>query len=110
MVVASSQGGMDIESLAKTNPEAIRKFPIDIEQGMTREESERIVRALSFTDQSLGEAAEMLRNLYRLFLERDCTMVEINPMAETANHKRRTAACGFNRLSASSLHGRQNQL
>lgn len=83
MVVCSSKGGMDIEKVASEDPSAIIKLPIDITQGLQLEQANELAVKLGFTPQARAKAADMMLRLYRMFLERDCTMVEINPMAET---------------------------
>lgn len=85
VMVASSQGGMDIEEVAATNPKAITKIPIDIKTGPTQDQLERAVHAFGFREGSSqhNQAVELVKKMYNLFIKHDCTLVEINPLAET---------------------------
>ncbi|MFH4978352.1 hypothetical protein AB6A40_005061 [Gnathostoma spinigerum] len=83
VAVASPAGGMDIETIAKSKPELIFKEPIDIEQGISTEQSLKIARNLEFKGDLLDKAAVEIRHLYDLFIAIDATQVEINPLAET---------------------------
>ncbi|CAG8499873.1 3144_t:CDS:2 [Funneliformis caledonium] len=87
VIVASSQGGVDIESVAAENPEAIITFPIDIDEGLKKEDARNIMEKLGFSPRVLDDATDMILKLYQLFTDKDCTQVEINPMAESADHE-----------------------
>ncbi|CAB4417878.1 unnamed protein product [Rhizophagus irregularis] len=87
VIVASSQGGVDIESVAAENPDAIITLPVDIDVGLKREDAKSIVEKLGFSPKVLEEATDMIQRLYQLFIDKDCTQVEINPMAESADHE-----------------------
>ena len=87
IIVGSSQGGMDIEGVAKENPEAIITTPVDIKVGLTDELAHNIVSQLGFSKQVSEEAATTIKNLYKLFIEKDATQIEINPLSETSDHK-----------------------
>ncbi|KAK6347772.1 Succinate--CoA ligase [ADP-forming] subunit beta, mitochondrial [Orbilia javanica] len=87
VIVASSQGGMDIEAVAKESPEAIVTTPIDIHQGVTDEIAQKIAKQLGFSPQCINDAAKTIQNLYKVFIEKDATQIEINPLAETNDHK-----------------------
>jgi len=85
VIIASAQGGVDIESVAAESPAAIITLPIDISQGLQKEQAEEVVNKLGFSRGSKESAVNNMMNLYRLFIEKDCTLVEINPMAEDSN-------------------------
>ncbi|CAG8899206.1 unnamed protein product [Penicillium salamii] len=87
VIVASSQGGMDIEAVAKENPEAIITTPIDIHTGVTDEIARTIATDLGFSPQCIEEAKSTIQNLYKCFMERDATQLEINPLSETSDHQ-----------------------
>lgn len=87
MIVASSQGGMDIEGVAAKNPDAIKTFPIDLDAGVTDQQATDIASALGYTQEAIPEAAQTVKNLYKVFIEKDCTQVEINPLSETPDHR-----------------------
>ncbi|KAI8908365.1 ATP-grasp domain-containing protein, partial [Gorgonomyces haynaldii] len=82
VIIASSQGGMDIETVAAESPEAIVTHPINIDAGLSREEAVDVATKLGFTGAAVDEAASTFEKLYKLFIERDATMIEINPLAQ----------------------------
>lgn len=83
VVVYSPQGGMDIEEVAESNPEAIFTEPVDIELGIQDHQTEKIARRLGFEGAVLADAQEQMKNLYKLFIGLDSTQVEINPFVVT---------------------------
>jgi len=85
VMVASSQGGMDIEKVAAENPSAIIKEPFDLEKGPTSEQTGRVARAMGFPEDRVSQVQQQINNLFRLYVEKDVTLIEINPMAETSN-------------------------
>ncbi|KAJ3322008.1 hypothetical protein HDU76_013972 [Blyttiomyces sp. JEL0837] len=85
VIIASSQGGMDIEAVAHENPEAIITHPVDINKGLLRSDALKIAEKLGFHEEAILKAADIFEKLYKIFLEKDATMIEINPMAEIAN-------------------------
>jgi len=87
VIVSSSQGGMDIEGVAKENPEAIKTTPIDIHIGVTDEIARKIATDLGFSEQCIPEAIETTKKLYKVFRDKDATQIEINPLSETSDHK-----------------------
>jgi succinyl-CoA synthetase beta subunit len=85
--LASREGGVEIEETAKENPDAILKFPIDPELGMTPFFARKIAFAL-FDDFSLvKQAADIFQKLYQLFIEKDASLVEINPLVVSKEGK-----------------------
>jgi len=81
--VYSPKGGMDIEQVAHDDPQAIHTEPVDINAGPKKDQLLKIAQNLGFSDRLVPEAALQLGNLYKLFIELDCTQVEVNPFAET---------------------------
>jgi succinyl-CoA synthetase beta subunit len=85
--MASSEGGVEIEEVAKENPDAIHKFVIDPDLGMTPFLARKIAFAL-FSDFNLvKQGADMFQKLYRIFMDTDASLVEINPLVITADGK-----------------------
>lgn len=82
VMIGCSEGGTSIEDLAEQHPDKIVKIPIDIRTGITDEQAMQMVEGLKVTTDKAA-AAEQIKGLYRLFVEKDCTMVEVNPLAET---------------------------
>ncbi|KAJ3184829.1 beta' subunit [Gaertneriomyces sp. JEL0708] len=93
VIIASSQGGMNIEDVAAENPEAIVTLPIDINTGLKREDARSVAEKLGFTGDSIDQAVETFENLYKIFIEKDSTMIEINPLAEVHTEKGNAVMC-----------------
>lgn len=84
VIVASSQGGMNIEEVAAKDPEAIITTPIDFDKGLSNSQAYDLAVKLGFgTEDAKQQAAGIFQNLYKIFKEKDATQIEINPMAET---------------------------
>merc|ERR1712141_785454 len=82
VIIASSEGGVNIEETAEKNPDSIVKFPIDVVQGLTVEGSKNVAVKLGIHESKVDDVAQILQNLYKLFISKDASMVEINPFAE----------------------------
>ncbi|KAI5962511.1 LSC2 [Candida pseudojiufengensis] len=87
IIVASAQGGMDIEGVAAKDPSAIKTFPVPLEGGVSDKLATEIASVLGFSKDAIPEAAKTIQGLYNCFIDRDCTQVEINPLSETPDHK-----------------------
>ncbi|MCO5572585.1 hypothetical protein L7F22_026341 [Adiantum nelumboides] len=87
VIIACSKGGTSIEDLAEKYPDMIIKVPVDIWTGITDKEAAKVVDGLSLKVSDRSAAIEQIKNLYKLFTEKDCTLLEINPLAETAEKK-----------------------
>ncbi|KAJ3394275.1 hypothetical protein HDU84_009030 [Entophlyctis sp. JEL0112] len=85
VIIASSQGGMNIEDVAAENPDAIVTVPVDIRTGLSDSDAQMIAEKLGFYGKAVDQAVATFKNLYKIFIEKDATMIEINPMAEIAN-------------------------
>ena len=82
-IIASAEGGMDIEELAATNPEALVRKTIDPAAGFLEFQAREIAFALGLEPALLAEASRIFRRAYRAFRDLDATMLEINPLAVT---------------------------
>merc|ERR1711978_289756 len=80
--IASSEGGVNIEEVAASNPDAIVKFPIDCVEGLSQAGAEEIATRIGVQPEKIPEVSQILLNLYKLFQDKDASMVEINPFAE----------------------------
>ena len=87
VIIASSQGGMSIEDVAKENPDAIVTTKIDIHKGVTDDLADGIVAKLGFSEQCKEQARDTIKKLYKCFMEKDATQIEINPLSETSDHQ-----------------------
>ncbi|XP_037719001.1 succinate--CoA ligase [ADP-forming] subunit beta, mitochondrial isoform X2 [Drosophila subpulchrella] len=84
VLIASKEGGVDIEEVAASSPEAILYEPIDIGTGLTCEQAQKIVKKVGLGGEGEDTHVQMLMNLYDLFVKKDALLVEINPYAEDA--------------------------
>jgi succinyl-CoA synthetase beta subunit len=87
VLMASADGGMDIEEVAAKTPERIHKVYIDPPKGLTDAQSDEIARAIGIGDAMLPQARAMFGGLYRLFVETDASLAEINPLIVTGDAK-----------------------
>jgi len=85
VLIGSSQGGMDIEKVAMEDPNAIFKEPIDIFTGPKPEQLEKLARHMGFPDNLSLEVQSQMKSLYKLFVEKDALLVEVNPFAESSS-------------------------
>ena len=84
-VVASTEGGMDIEDVAHATPEKIHSFSIDPATGVWPTHTRALAKALNLNGALAKEAAVLLGQLYTAFLAKDMAMLEINPLIVTAD-------------------------
>ena len=85
VIVASTEGGMDIEEVAESHPDKILREHVHPLMGLQPYEVRKLTAGLGFTGDEAKQFGRLLRNLYRLFLECDCSMVEINPLVRTVD-------------------------
>ena len=85
VLMASSEGGMDIEEVAAKTPEKIHKVFIDPMQGLTDSEADAVARKIGIPEEGLKEARQVLQGLYRAFDETDASLAEINPLIVTGD-------------------------
>lgn len=85
VLIASSEGGVNIEDVAAKNPDAIIKVPIDINNGFSVNAAKDAAKKIGIPEARCAEVADILINLYSLFESKDATMVEINPFAEDSS-------------------------
>jgi len=83
VIVASPDGGVDIEEVAEKTPERIKKMPVDIHTGVTDAMATELAEFLGFKGPLVSQCAEQIKNLYKMFLDVDCLQLEVNPLAET---------------------------
>ena len=83
MVVASAAGGMDIEEVAKNNPQAIVNISVEPAVGIQKFQAREIAFALGLEAKQVNQAVTVIEACYRAFRDLDATMVEINPLVVT---------------------------
>jgi succinyl-CoA synthetase beta subunit len=82
LIMASTEGGVDIEEVAENNPEAIHKIWADPLEGLLEKDSIALATSLGLSGKSQDEMVIMLNALHSMFLEKDCSMIEINPLVK----------------------------
>ncbi len=87
VLMASSEGGMDIEEVAAKTPERIHKVAIDPASGLANGDAEAIARQIGVPESAAAQARDLLKALYRAFDETDASLVEVNPLIVTADGK-----------------------
>ena len=85
LVMASTEGGVDIEEVAETSPEAIHKAWFDPSDGLGEDVAQSLGDSLGLSGTSLNSFTDMVVRLATLFIEKDCSMIEINPLVRDGN-------------------------
>jgi succinyl-CoA synthetase beta subunit len=80
LCIASIEGGVEIEEVARTNPEAVAKIQIDPGSGVDAAKAREIVEATRFPADVADEAVDMVLKLWQVFVEEDASLVEVNPL------------------------------
>ena len=87
LAMCSHAGGMDIEEVAATQPEALAKIPVDPLAGVDPQTAAAIVAEGGLPEEVRSQAAAVLVQLWRVFAESDATLVEVNPLIRTADDR-----------------------
>tara|TARA_B100000902_G_scaffold239439_1_gene226754 strand:+ start:3435 stop:4598 length:1164 start_codon:yes stop_codon:yes gene_type:complete len=86
--ISSTEGGMDIEKVAKETPEKIITHKVDLKkEGPSNEEIDKIISIFSFETTQKEDAKNLIKALYRIVLEKDASLIEINPLIITKDKK-----------------------
>jgi len=83
LIVASTEGGVEIEAVAAKSPEKIIREPIDPLAGLQPYQARKLASQLGFESSQLKNASKLFDGLYRTFIAYDCSMVEVNPLVVT---------------------------
>ena len=83
LIVASTEGGVEIEAVAAKSPEKIIREPIDPLAGLQPYQARKLASQLGFESSQLNNASKLFQGLYRTFIAYDCSMVEVNPLVVT---------------------------
>ena len=97
-LMASSEGGMDIEEVAESHPEKIHTLLIDPQAGLQDAQADDIARKIGVPDASIAQARQALQGLYKAFWETDASQAEINPLILTGDGKVIERQFGSHRL------------
>ncbi len=87
MMISSEAGGMDIEEVARSSPEKIFSSDIDPAIGFQPFQGRKLAYGLNLVGGQVGEITRLMINLYELFVDKDCSLAEINPLVVTADGK-----------------------
>jgi succinyl-CoA synthetase beta subunit len=87
LAMASVEGGMEIEEVAATKPEALAKIPVDANEGVTDAKAREIIEAAKFPAELHDQLVEVLKSLWIVFIKEDALLVEVNPLAKTPGGK-----------------------
>ena len=85
VMIGSEEGGMEIEEVAAATPEKIFKEYIDPLLGLTSFQATRMAIKMNFTPETVRKAAALMQKLYKVFIAKDCSLVEVNPLVITAD-------------------------
>lgn len=83
VVIVSRAGGMDIEKVAAETPEKITREPVHPTLGLQPYQTRKLARSLGLSGAQLGQATKLFTAVYRLFIARDCSLIEVNPLVVT---------------------------
>ena len=95
-MMASSEGGMDIEEVAHKTPEKILKVFIDPEDGLTDEQAATLAKGIGVPAESVDRAVAALKGLYKCYMETDASLAEINPLILEGNGNIKAIDAKFN--------------
>ena len=87
VLVVCAEGGTEIEDLAKTRPEAIVQIPVSAIEGFRGYQGIRAAEVLGLDDVLQKQLIAMIRGMTKLYLEKDCSLVEINPLVKTKDNR-----------------------
>jgi succinyl-CoA synthetase beta subunit len=87
VLMASAEGGVDIEEVAAKSPEKILKVPVDPAVGLHPYQARNLAVDLGFTGDQITQAADLMVALARVFLDKDCSLAEINPVGVMSGGK-----------------------
>jgi succinyl-CoA synthetase beta subunit len=87
VLMASSEGGMDIEEVAASTPEKIRKIAIDPAQGLADADADEIALGIGIPQPALAQGRALFKALYKCFWETDASLVEVNPLIVTGQNQ-----------------------
>jgi len=83
ILIASAEGGVEIEKVAETNPDAILKYPIHPLLGLQAYQAREVAYALGFKGKQINQAVKIMMALSKLYHDKDCSIAEINPLITT---------------------------
>ena len=85
--ISSAEGGVDIEKVSSENPEKIVTTKIDFKNELEKKDIEKIISPFKFDENTKKEAEHLLNAIFKIFIEKDATLIEINPLIITKSQK-----------------------
>ena len=85
--ISSDQGGMDIEEVANKNPEKILTTKIEFGDQISEDDCKKIIEIFNLDQEAKEEAIKLIKSIYKMFIETDASLVEINPLILTKDNK-----------------------
>jgi len=96
LIVASTEGGVEIETVAAKSPEKIIREPVDPVAGLQPFQTRKLAKQLGFDSSQLKSASKLFERLYHTFIAFDCSMVEVNPLVVTTKGEALALDAKFN--------------
>ena len=84
--ISSDQGGMDIEEVANKTPEKIITTKVDLNDEISDDDCKKIIKVFNLDDQASKQAASLIKSIYKMFIDTDANLVEINPLILTKDN------------------------
>jgi succinyl-CoA synthetase beta subunit len=85
--ISSTEGGMDIEKIAVDAPEKIITTKVDLKESIEKNEIKKILKIFNFNEEQQMVASKLVQNLYKILIEKDANLIEINPLIITKDQK-----------------------
>jgi len=85
--ISSDQGGMDIEEVANNNPEKILTTKVEFSDQISEDDCQKILGIFNLDQEANEEAIKLIKSIYKMFIEKDASLVEINPLILTKDNK-----------------------
>ena len=85
--ISSTEGGMDIEKVASETPEKILTTKVDLKEDIDNESIDKILKPFDFNEEQKTTGSKLIQSLYKILIEKDANLIEINPLIITKNEK-----------------------
>ena len=85
--ISSSEGGMDIENVAKNNPEKINTVKMNLDKLVSEENIKKIIKPFVLSKKSVKQISDLIQIIYKILIEKDANLIEINPLILTEDDK-----------------------
>ena len=87
MIMYSTEGGMDIEEVANSNPEKIITTRVSLSEGLTKEDVAKILNPYNLPEESVEEAGKLIQSIFDALINTDANLIEVNPLILTKNNQ-----------------------